>query len=275
MEINEYYTSDQIESLNKQRPKNESEKRFVLSTEEFSRERLNAVKNEVVEMQQKYPEVLSLCMYGSMVKGTAHEGSDIDGYLFIDSELASERAGLSEEEILEKYSYDNQMYLTKDVAEKYSTEFREGLKQKVNLKDEDVEHIRSRPISKKVIDDEIETLLRYYRELEKHEVDMEKWFDSEPQRGSNIDDLLAYQKSKPKRPEYVAPSLGPMFHLDVGNGIKKYRKLFIEKLNQLGIEGEKIWEDTIRGTEMLENNLSLDEDKHYPRSLKDATKIYS
>jgi predicted nucleotidyltransferase len=275
MEINEYYTSDQIESLNKQRPKNESEKRFVLSTEEFSRERLNAVKNEVVEMQQKYPEVLSLCMYGSMVKGTAHEGTDIDGYLFIDSELASERAGLSEEEILEKYSYDNQMYLTKDVAEKYSTEFREGLKQKVNLKDEDVEHIRSRPISKKVIDDEIETLLRYYRELEKHEVDMEKWFDSEPQRGSNIDDLLAYQKSKPKRPEYVAPSLGPMFHLDVGNGIKKYRKLFIEKLNQLGIEGEKIWEDTIRGTEMLENNLSLDEDKHYPRSLKDATKIYS
>ncbi len=66
-----------------------------------------------------------------------------------------------------------------------------------------------------------------------------------------------------------------MFYLDVGGGIRKYRKLFIEKLSKLGIDGEKIWADTIMGTEMMENNLSLDETKRYPRTLAEAIKLYA
>ncbi len=270
----EEYTAEELESLAKDRPKNETEKRFVLSPEEFSKERLRAVKDEMAEMQAKYSEVLSLCMFGSMVKGTAHEGSDIDAYLYIDSELAAQREGIPEENILEHYSGDNQTHLTKDVAKKYALEFRGGLKEKAGLEDEAVEHIRSMPISEKVINDEIESLLDYYKRKEEFEADTEKWFDSEPPRGSDIEALLAYQKAKPERPEHMSPSLGSMFHLDAGGGIRKYRKLFVEKLSQMGTEGEKIWTDTIMGTEMLENNLSLDDTKRYPRLLKDAVKLY-
>ncbi len=274
MTTHEQYTPEELESLAKDRPKNETEKRFVLSPEEFSRERLQAVKDEIAEMQAKYPEVLSLCMFGSMVKGTAHEGSDIDAYLYIDSELAAQREGIPEEEILEHYPDDNQTYLTKEVAKKYILEFREGLKEKAGLEDEAVEHVRSRPISEKVIYDEIESLLDYYKRKEEFEANTEKWFDSEPPKGSDIEALVAYQKAKPERPEHMSPSLGSMFHLDAGGGIRKYRKVFVQKLSQMGAEGERIWTDTIMGTEMLENNLSLDDTKRYPRLLKDAMKAY-
>ena len=66
-----------------------------------------------------------------------------------------------------------------------------------------------------------------------------------------------------------------MFHLDVGGGIRKYRKAFIDELAKLGPEGERLWEETIRSTEMMENNLSLDESRHYPRTLSEAVEVYA
>ncbi|HEY9584933.1 MAG TPA: nucleotidyltransferase domain-containing protein [Candidatus Paceibacterota bacterium] len=271
----ENYTPEQLALLAKERPKNETAKRFILSKEVFSKERLEAVKIEVEEMRAKYPEVLSLCLFGSMVKGTAHEGSDIDGYLFIDSALVAQRENLSEEKILEQHpKVFNQIYLTEEMAQKYIIEFRDGLKEKTGLTDKEVEHIRSRPISEKVIEDEIAILLEYQINISKYQSDTERWIESRPPRGSNLEEFLAYERAKPERPEYVRPSLGAMFHLDVGNGIKKYRKLYIEKLGHLGPDGEKIWADTIKGTEMLENNLSTDDKKRYPRTLAEAVKVY-
>mgnify|MGYP003393243005 CR=1 FL=1 len=98
-------------SFEKQRPKNETKKRFVLSPEEFSKERLAAVKGVMGEIQSKYPEVLSLCMFGSMVKGTAHKESDIDGYLFIDTSLIAQKENIPEERIIEHHKTRNATYL--------------------------------------------------------------------------------------------------------------------------------------------------------------------
>jgi len=70
-------------SLRKERPDNKSDKRFLLSREQFSKDRIEALREEIDAMKSKYPEVLSLCLFGSMVKGTAHEESDIDGYLLL------------------------------------------------------------------------------------------------------------------------------------------------------------------------------------------------
>ena len=272
----EGYTPEQLESLAKERPKNETDKRFVLSKEAFAQERMQAVKESVDEIKEKHNEVLSFCMFGSMTKGTAHEGSDIDGYLYIDSARVAQKEAMPEEKVLDYIQNDvrNDAYLTEEIAKKYILEFRNNIQERTGLKEKDVEHIRSRPISEHVIDKEIETLLTYYAGLERYTLESDTWFDSRPPRGSSVDEMLAYQKSKPVRPEYKSPTLGNMFHLEIGGGIRKYRKMFIDKLSTLGSSGEKIWTDTIRGTEMLENNFSTDETKHYPRTLAEAIEVY-
>lgn len=268
------YTDEQLASLAKERPKNESGKRFVLSQNETLRSRLDIVKQEVEKLKEKYPEVLSLCLFGSMVKGTAHEGSDIDGELFIDTSVIAEREGVSERELIEEIPGRDRLYLTQEVAKKYILELREAIKASAGLEDEDVHHIRSMPISEQIIDREIERMVDYYRALDKYENDIEKWYGSQPLNRGDIDAELERLKSRPGRPQFISPELCEMFYLDVGGGIKKYRKMFVAKLLQLGVEGERLWQETIKGTEMMENNLSTDENKRYPRTLAEAVEVY-
>lgn len=279
------YSEEELNSLAKERPRNETSKRFVLSKEQFSRERLNAVKEEVDELQRKYPEVLSLCLFGSMVKGTAHEGSDIDGYLYIDSALIAQKEGVPEEEVLEKHSTRNETYLKQEIARSYVTELRTGIQEKTGLKDEDVKHVRSSPISEKVIDNGIDATLDYYKKkeaylagLDAYHATFDHWLRSKPPQGSEVDVLLAYEKQKPERPKSpdpVSTNFGSMFHLEVGGGIRPYRKMLLKKLVDLGPAGEQVWADIIRSTEMMENNLSTDKNKRYPRTLADAVKQYA
>lgn len=271
----EEFTPEQLASLTKERSRNETNKRFVLSQEEFLRQRLQVIKSEIDEIQKEHPEVLSLCLFGSMVKGTAHEGSDIDGFLYIDSEMIAKNENTPKEQIIKPSTTSDQAYLTKEVANKYLAEFRDGIKNKTGLEDKDVKDIKARLISEKIIDDEIKALLEFYKNKEKYDADIDKWIENKPSQGSDIDELLLYEKSRPVVPEHLSTSLRGMFHLDIGGGIRKYRKIFIDKLAQLGDGGEKIWSDTIRGTEMLENNLSTDSTKHYPRTLAEALVVYT
>lgn len=61
------------------------EKRFHLSSAEFSRDRLRILREEFKKFQREYPgEVIAFSLYGSMSKGYAEEESDIDGALFFD-----------------------------------------------------------------------------------------------------------------------------------------------------------------------------------------------
>jgi len=258
----EEYTPEQLSSLVKVRPENKTDHRFVLSREDFLKERLQVIKSELVEIQRKHPEVLSLCLFGSMVKGTAHQGSDIDGFLYVDSETVAQNENSSEGGVVEYDKETNQTYLTEKIGNKYLTELREGIKSKTTLEDKDVADIRVCPISEKIIDAEIANLLEFHRNMKKYNEDLDSWIADE-------------SKPEPTRPEHVSASLGKMFHLDIGGGIRRYRKLFIDKLARLGDSGEKIWSSTIMGTEMLENNLSTDKAKHYPRTLAEASAVYA
>lgn len=278
------YSPEELASIAKERPENETDKRFVVSHEEFSKQRLEAVHEEVDEMKSKYPEVLSLCMFGSMVKGTAHEGSDIDGYLFIDSEIVAQKQGISEEDVIEKSTIRNASSLKDQFAKQYTTEFRRGIQERTGLEEKDVKDIKSRPISEKIIDREIQVALEYEIAKEKYESEKKglqakdlAWMRSRPPRGSSVDVLLEYEKNRPKYPklpDHVMVGVDDMFHLDVGGGIRKYRKMFIDKLVALGPIGDKVWENTIIGTEMLENNLSRAPSKRYPRNLAEAVEVY-
>ena len=187
------YTQEQLASLAKNRPANESEKRFVLSKEEFSRNRLEALKDGVREIKEEHPEVLSFCMFGSMVKGTAHEGSDIDGYLYIDSELAAKEKGTVENRIL--LTGANGTDFSKEAGEQYARELKDLLMEKSGLGAEGVKDIRSMPISSSVIAHEIDSVFAYYRASGQYDHDWDAWLDKKPERGADIDALLEYQRS--------------------------------------------------------------------------------
>ncbi len=60
------------------------DKRFILSLDAESEKRLATLQEVVADLKKKYPEIIGLSLYGSLVKGYADRTSDIDGYLLYD-----------------------------------------------------------------------------------------------------------------------------------------------------------------------------------------------
>lgn len=65
-------------------------KRFLLSSNPEIKKRLAGLKEIVRDLQNRYPEFISLSLYGSLVKGYATPKSDIDAALFIDEDVERE-----------------------------------------------------------------------------------------------------------------------------------------------------------------------------------------
>lgn len=215
-------------------------KRFKLSREDFARDRIQAIKDTIKEIKKERPEILSFCMFGSMTKGTAKLESDIDGFLLVDAEKTKE--DMSEGDFLEdeKTEYGRLATFFRGEAEAdYKNLLIDRMKSKIDLPIRDFRDIRVRPISREIID-------RHIRSLEAAESD-----DIPP-----------------------STNLTAMFHLDVGGGIKTYRKYLIEKLSKMGEKGEKIWNRIITSTESMEQNFNWNTDKRYPRNLEEAKKTY-
>lgn len=61
--------------------------RFLLSNNPELQKRLKKLQEAVAELKKDFPEIVSLNLFGSMVKGYANETSDIDGYLMVDGTL--------------------------------------------------------------------------------------------------------------------------------------------------------------------------------------------
>lgn len=229
----------------------ESEKRFLLSSEPFAKERMASIQETLREMKHKYPEVLSFCTFGSMVKGTAHEKSDIDGYLFVDADQAAQRH--PEESIInmtpkEEYTKHRkeislQAYFRPDIRREYEKLLRDSLQQKFDLYDEQVRHIRVLPINREIIDQHVQEL--------------------EPWATGRADHVV-----------WPSPNIFAMFHLAIGSGVRPYRRYLLERLGTMGESGERIWQEIIRNVEMLEQNFQENTGKRYPKSLEDAQKLY-
>lgn len=131
------------------------EKRFILPKQEFAKERLRAIKEAVEAVQKGRAEVLSLCLFGTMISGKARPDSDIDGYLFIDSELLSKKLGVDEGEILYKEGPKKAFLLT-PLARLREDKLRRLIEEKAHLQAEQLFDVRAMPVSKYTIDSEIQ-----------------------------------------------------------------------------------------------------------------------
>jgi|TARA_B100001971_G_C18202464_1_gene545487 predicted nucleotidyltransferase len=267
-----------IEGFSTKTEQNESEKRFTLPKEEFAKERIKAVKESISELKEGNPLILSFCMYGSMVKGTTKPESDIDGFLFVDTGLSVEERQQHDENLTEDKESKSKIetFFIEKINDQYTEKLHETLKSQANLTEEQVAHAKIRPINEEIIDKHIDFIadgLQNEREYKKQYDEWDKNLDSSTTDFNKLDEYL---KARPEYPEPVSPSttLAGMFHFEIGGGIRKYRDMLISKLESMEQDGEKIWQEIIKSTEMFEQNLSSGTEKRYPRTLDEAKKVY-
>lgn len=231
-------------------------KRFEIQSDTFIKERLNAVQSGVEKMKEENTNVIGLSLFGSMVKGNAHEGSDIDGYLYIDAEhLAQEEAELAAQENREPrpVTFDVvnigniSTYPGEHLYDIYKPLIKEKFTEDGSLTEEQISDINVRPVSSEIIDRHL-SLLQKGLELSKRD-----------------DTNVKIEASQ---------NLCGLFHLAVGHGLDKYRQEIIEKLEGLGEDGESIWGNIIGQTEKLEQYMYTDTPIRYPRTLVEARAMY-
>lgn len=128
-------------------------RRFVLGKEPFARERIEAIKSAVEELQTENPEILGLTLFGSTVKGRHTKASDIDGFLFVDADLAEEKY---KEPI---YNWKERSEFIIWMTEAYSHLYKEL--SVIGSYDIRVKtHVMPLPINEEIIDKEVEILVK-------------------------------------------------------------------------------------------------------------------
>lgn len=256
----------------------ETEKRFILSKEKFAKERIEAVKESLSKLKEDDPSILSFCMYGSMVKGTTKPESDIDGFLFVDADLSAEEHQQHDENLTEDEESKSKIetFFIEKINAQYTEKLHETLKSQANLTEEQVAHAKIRPITEEIIDRHINFIANGLQNEREYKKQYDEWDKNLDSKTTDFNKLDEYLKARPEYPEPISPSttLAGMFHLEIGGGIRKYRDILISKLESMEQDGEKIWQEIIKSTEMFEQNLSSDTEKKYPRTLDEAKKIY-
>ncbi|MBP7006087.1 nucleotidyltransferase domain-containing protein [Patescibacteria group bacterium] len=231
-------------------------KRFEVQPDRFVHERLDAVQSGVEEIKGGDPSVLGLTLYGSMVKGKAHEDSDIDGYLYLDAEQLAQneaRQALQENREPRPVTFDIgdtgtlSTYPGEHLYDVYKPLIKDKFTKSGFLTEEQISDINLRPISKEIIDRHLDSLQQALKLVRNGEENVS------PEPSQNLYGL---------------------FHLEVGRGLGSYRQQVIEKLEGLGQEGEEIWSMIIGQTEKMEQYMYTDTPIHYPRTLAEARNTY-
>lgn len=211
-------------------------------------------------------------MYGSTVKGTLQEDSDVDGTWFrtvgttdtvnttievspIDAVLIRTRFDLNTQNNLE-------------------LKVRTLMAERIHIPAEELPHLRVLPISESIIDEQIQHALPWAKAMqaykERHNL-INKYLDE----NSGLDWRDAPEHIPPPDLASVGSNIAAMFHLQIGKGIEPYRKYVIDQLMSQGDLGEIIWNDIIVSVENIEQNLNSGSlTKGYPRTLLEAKAVY-
>ncbi len=261
----------------------EKPKRFNFQEDPFVKERFNAVKDSVEELRQEYPEILSVNLFGSLVKGKTKEESDIDGIIYVDTDkIKSEKEIFTIREVDEKENKEFktisiEMFLVEEFYIQYNKIVQDRILEKIpSLKQEQVNHIRSLPMS----EDSLNQILDKLINSKKVAIDYEKKILSLHPEIRTREEFIKFSNDVEKPERLISTPrllLGSMFLLEVGGGIRKYRKQLIERLLSSGDAGEYIWKDIISYVERWEQKVKYQDlpiEVHYPRSLEEAKSVF-
>jgi predicted nucleotidyltransferase len=216
------------------------EKRFEVSKDSYSESRIRLVQRIFKEIKEKFPFDVGFSLYGSLSKGKVlkpETAEDSDIDLIVYVDSDDVAEGLDDSSVEEP-----------DV-EKQRTEAREQIRnfirtsmQEAGLNEEAYKHIWMYDISEENIGNLFEGLEEGTR-----------WEDSAPLR-----------------------KVVRLFHLDVGGGMKKYRRAFFRHLEQQPSEyREMIWSLIVKHLKYKERRDKTDNmTDQYPETFEEASEYY-
>lgn len=142
MRAQEKYNSKPKDERRKEAPEALETKRFKISSNPELRERLRNLRKVIEKVQTNHPEVISVGLFGSMVKGYATEESDIDIYVNIDTDVWKRTVG-----------EDKEYYQIPNLHKIYKTILQRELKDQLGLSDEQINDITVNFMNKSEIRD--------------------------------------------------------------------------------------------------------------------------
>ncbi len=242
------------EQLNNQT--NNKERRFTLATEISARTRLDSFRDAIKTFQKEHSEVLGATIYGSMIKGDqAKATSDIDSFLYIDAETLPDE---------EKIKNSN------EVESEYHSYFLKSL----NVNEEESKYykdLRIKLLSGQILEDDINSYIKYEKNIEEYKKILKEKYTYEISEEEK--EKLLSQEPKIKRIDFA---ISGMFHARIGSGIKKYRQLFLDKINALSDKkmAEKIWDDVYFNLKTYEQRNDPNRNIKIPSTLSEALRVY-
>ena len=285
-------------------------KRFEANQQgEVGEQLAKAFQSGVDQLCRKLPEIVGGTQFGSLTRGTATDGSDIDGYVFIDIDLLlEEMPTFTRGDVLDYRTgglfekNDPSMSITgtfdrnKKLPMYYKKLVHDMLEQQVGSRVDDYVLGHLRPAGFRISDVGILPMSK----IGIKEIVNRLGVLSEEERDL-LPKVLRLPKvhlftSIPDPDGYRIPAwvyvIAPLFHMAVGGDIRPYRKVFLQALSKLedrqhGL-GDTLWGDVVKyleeweqktaGKSALRNAIKRfvdGEGPQYPQTLKEAIRRYS
>lgn len=270
-------------------------KRFEISRDPYSRERLKAASETIRELKSRYPFVVGAVLFGSLSKGKflneqSAGGSDIDMAVYLDADKAGESYKKIEEE-------NDALFVISVEADSIFCGSGSGLdhrsedERKLEILGLYIGGLAEDAFKRRVLGQSFPKYkpdmgimikaISFTGEYSMYEI-FKKIF---------LSDLKADQ-SMPKKLEDVVKDLetdtqaySPLtisdvalpWSLDIGGGLAKYRRSYLAQLQHLDpIERDLRWKTTIAAVKFYERQSVIPEgiQKQYPSSYDEALKYY-
>lgn len=241
-------------------------KRFEISKDPYSQERLKALKATIGELREKEPLVVGAVLRGSLSKGKTltpqTEGkSDVDLVVFIDADRIDEEYQrlLEEDNEIFAESKEGKMQSVRNYVKTTAEDiFTKHLMPQSSFTDRLDFGFDTRPISLTEEHSMMETFDRLFedQELETFNMDLESGADIDAFSYTNI----------------AIPWL-----LDIGGGLKKYRQAFLSQLQQLEpTQRDLKWRTIINLVKLYERESQIPKQiqNQYPVTFDEAVRYY-
>lgn len=263
-----------------------------------AKERLHALRDAISAVSEDYPEVIGATVYGSTVKGRVKPESDIDGFMFVDTDrAASEGRPVSTQNKANGIYFEpyTTSYYGAVVSEMEALGYREAM-----LKD-----FAALPISRQIVTASIDKLLPQAEVMENFWNQVRRLEPKAKEiQVQAIKDFRVFDVANDQRPmtaeerqqfdEGFISELPPevnrdllrcpdirdarnirgLFHLGINNQpLRQYRSKVISELQAQGELGVIIWEDIGQWVLMFEKDRQ-EAKAYWPSTLEEAAQVY-
>ena len=279
-----------------------SEKRFEISRDELSRERLRVVKEIYEKLSQFIPARIAISLYGSLSKGrelatSTAPSSDIDLVVYINRDdlmnnyeqwqVTDERfKQLFQETAQKKLRRAQAQFRNRQPEEQITLINPKGERTVVTIK-QYLDQVSAEPVWSSAEKYILELIDRYlsinadsmgYTGETNHIYVAPLQFEGSHSIMNTVTELDQALDRNEKIADSLAEELAHCFALDVGGGLRPYREHFLKQLQAMADQqqAQRLWKlvDSAVREQERGDDISPKYDRQFPNTLEDALRYY-